>query len=116
MPSKQVRFDAEAWQALDLLTRDRRMDFQELADEASMANKRRFLESLIFNLSHRCVSRLMCGSAQPPHFDRSCQGLVTVPLGCLPLQNSCVTRLPRVLQLQQTAELNELPSSSSWPG
>jgi hypothetical protein len=29
-----VQFDAETWQALDLLARDRMMDFQELADEA----------------------------------------------------------------------------------
>ena len=34
MPGKRVRFDAETWAALDLLARDRMMDFQELADEA----------------------------------------------------------------------------------
>jgi predicted DNA-binding ribbon-helix-helix protein len=34
MPGKRVQFDAETWQALDLLARDRMMDFQELADEA----------------------------------------------------------------------------------
>ena len=34
MPGKRVQFDAETWQVLDLLARDRMMDFQELADEA----------------------------------------------------------------------------------
>ena len=34
MPGKRVQFDAETWQALDLLARDRMQDFQELADEA----------------------------------------------------------------------------------
>jgi hypothetical protein len=34
MPGKRVQFDDETWQALDLLSRDRMMDFQELADEA----------------------------------------------------------------------------------
>ena len=34
MPGKRMQFDAETWQALDLLARDRMMDFQELADEA----------------------------------------------------------------------------------
>jgi hypothetical protein len=34
MPGKRVQFDAETWQAVDLLARDRMMDFQELADEA----------------------------------------------------------------------------------
>jgi hypothetical protein len=34
MPGKRVQFDAETWAALDLLARDRMMDFQELADEA----------------------------------------------------------------------------------
>jgi hypothetical protein len=29
-----VQFDPETWQAIDLLARDRMMDFQELADEA----------------------------------------------------------------------------------
>ncbi len=31
---KRVQFDPETWQALDLLARDRMMNFQELADEA----------------------------------------------------------------------------------
>jgi hypothetical protein len=34
MPGKRVQFDDETWQAVDLLGRDRMMDFQELADEA----------------------------------------------------------------------------------
>jgi predicted DNA-binding ribbon-helix-helix protein len=34
MPGKRVQFDDETWAALDLLARDRMMDFQELADEA----------------------------------------------------------------------------------
>ena len=34
MPGKRVVFDDETWLALDLLARDRMMDFQELADEA----------------------------------------------------------------------------------
>jgi hypothetical protein len=34
MPGKRVQFDPETWAALDLLARDRMMDFQELADEA----------------------------------------------------------------------------------
>jgi len=34
MPRKRVQFDDETWHALDLLARDRMMDFQELADEA----------------------------------------------------------------------------------
>jgi hypothetical protein len=34
MPGKRVQFDDQTWQALDLLARDRTMDFQELADEA----------------------------------------------------------------------------------
>jgi hypothetical protein len=34
MPGKRVQFDEATWQALDLLGRDRMMEFQELADEA----------------------------------------------------------------------------------
>jgi hypothetical protein len=34
MPGKRVQFDQATWNALDLLTRDRMMDFQEIADEA----------------------------------------------------------------------------------
>jgi hypothetical protein len=34
MPGKRVQFDQETWNALDLLARDRMMDFQEIADEA----------------------------------------------------------------------------------
>ena len=34
MPGKRVVFDDETWLALDVLARDRMMDFQELADEA----------------------------------------------------------------------------------
>ena len=34
MPGKRVQLDDATWQALDLLARDRMMDFQELADEA----------------------------------------------------------------------------------
>ena len=34
MPGKRVHFDDATWQAVDLLARDRMMDFQELADEA----------------------------------------------------------------------------------
>ena len=34
MPGKRVQFDDETWLALDILARDRMMDFQELADEA----------------------------------------------------------------------------------
>jgi hypothetical protein len=34
MHGKRVQFDDETWLALDLLARDRMMDFQELADEA----------------------------------------------------------------------------------
>jgi hypothetical protein len=34
MPGKRVQFDDQTWQALDLLARDRMMDFQELAEEA----------------------------------------------------------------------------------
>ena len=34
MPGKRVQLDDATWQALDLLGKDRMMDFQELADEA----------------------------------------------------------------------------------
>jgi predicted DNA-binding ribbon-helix-helix protein len=34
MRGKRVQFDDETWMALDVLARDRMMDFQELADEA----------------------------------------------------------------------------------
>jgi hypothetical protein len=34
MPGKRLQIDDETWAALDLLARDRMMDFQELADEA----------------------------------------------------------------------------------
>jgi len=34
MLGKRVQFDGETWHALDLLARDRMMDFQELVDEA----------------------------------------------------------------------------------
>ena len=34
MPGKRVEFDEETWAAVDLLARDRRMTFQELAEEA----------------------------------------------------------------------------------
>ena len=34
MPGKRVTFDDETYAALDMLARDRMMDFQELTDEA----------------------------------------------------------------------------------
>lgn len=34
MPGKRVTLDEETWAALDMLAKDRMMDFQELADEA----------------------------------------------------------------------------------
>jgi hypothetical protein len=34
MPGKRVQFDPATWQAIDLLARDRMIDFQDLADEA----------------------------------------------------------------------------------
>jgi hypothetical protein len=34
MPGKRVQIDDETWQALDLLARDTKRDFQALADEA----------------------------------------------------------------------------------
>ena len=34
MPGKRVTFDDETYAALDMLARDRLMDFQEIADEA----------------------------------------------------------------------------------
>ena len=34
MAGKRVHFDEETWAALDMLAKDRMMDFQELADEA----------------------------------------------------------------------------------
>jgi hypothetical protein len=34
MPGKRLQIDDATWAALDLLARDRMMDFQELADEA----------------------------------------------------------------------------------
>jgi hypothetical protein len=34
VPGKRIRFDDWTWHELDLLARDRMMDFQELADEA----------------------------------------------------------------------------------
>ena len=34
MPGKRMQFDDETWASLDMLARDRMMDFQELADEA----------------------------------------------------------------------------------
>jgi hypothetical protein len=34
MPGKRVQIDDETWAALDMLARDRMMDFQELAGEA----------------------------------------------------------------------------------
>jgi len=34
MPGKRVQFDDAIWQALDLLARDSKRDFQALADEA----------------------------------------------------------------------------------
>ena len=34
MPGKRVQFDEDTWAALDLLARERMMEFQELADEA----------------------------------------------------------------------------------
>jgi hypothetical protein len=34
MPGKRVKFDDETWHAVNLLARDRMMDFQELASEA----------------------------------------------------------------------------------
>ena len=34
MPGKRLQFDDETWASLDLLTKDRMMSFQELADEA----------------------------------------------------------------------------------
>jgi hypothetical protein len=34
MPGKRVQFDDATWNAIDLLARDSKKDFQELADEA----------------------------------------------------------------------------------
>jgi hypothetical protein len=34
MPGKRIQFDDETFAELDMLARDRMMDFQELADEA----------------------------------------------------------------------------------
>jgi len=34
MPGKRVQLDDSTWHALNMLARDRLMDFQELADEA----------------------------------------------------------------------------------
>lgn len=34
MPGKRVFFDDETWAALDMLAKDRMMDFQELSEEA----------------------------------------------------------------------------------
>jgi len=34
VPGKRIQLDDDTWAALDLLARDRMMDFQELADEA----------------------------------------------------------------------------------
>jgi hypothetical protein len=34
MHGKRVQFDDETWHAVNMLARDRMMDFQELADEA----------------------------------------------------------------------------------
>jgi len=34
MPGKRVQFDDATWHAINLLARDRMMEFQELADEA----------------------------------------------------------------------------------
>jgi hypothetical protein len=34
MPGKRVTFDDETWTSLDMLAKDRMMDFQEMADEA----------------------------------------------------------------------------------
>jgi hypothetical protein len=34
MPGKRVQFDEETWHAINLLARERMMDFQELAEEA----------------------------------------------------------------------------------
>lgn len=34
MPGKRVTFDDDTWAALDMLAKDRMMDFQKLADEA----------------------------------------------------------------------------------
>jgi hypothetical protein len=34
MPGKRVTFDDETWASLDMLAKDRMMDFQEMADEA----------------------------------------------------------------------------------
>jgi hypothetical protein len=34
MPGKRVQFDDETWHAPNLLARDRRQDYQELADDA----------------------------------------------------------------------------------
>src|SRR4051812_44768569 len=60
MPGKRVQFDEETWLALDLLARDRMMDFQELADEA--------FADLLRKHERRSVSRRPSGkaSAKPP--------------------------------------------------
>ena len=34
LPGKNVHFDEETWHALELLARDRKQKFQDLADEA----------------------------------------------------------------------------------
>jgi hypothetical protein len=40
MPGKRVHFDLATWQAIDLLARDRMMDFQELAEAFATCLKR----------------------------------------------------------------------------
>ena len=65
MPGKRVQFDDETWRTLDLLAHDRKMNFQELADEAFryLLAKHRSPTDLVAPTVHAPGCRNPCGLA-----------------------------------------------------
>ena len=67
MPGKRLQFDDETWRTLDLLARDRMMDFQELADEAF----RDLLEQHGRPTDLKAQLRQSIGESAPPTMERA---------------------------------------------
>jgi len=67
MPGKRIQFDDETWGAVDLLARDRMMDFQELADEAFRDILRKYNRPAgLLKALRRSAEAAAPGPAAPP--------------------------------------------------
>jgi hypothetical protein len=73
MAGKRIQFDDETWGAIDLLARDRMMDFQELADEAfrDILKKYNRPTELVKALRRSAEAAAPAPKASPPAVDPS---------------------------------------------